>query len=107
VGDIHRCNHGGEEDGFAGTAPVGSFPGFPSPYGAEDMAGNVAEWTLDWYSTSHHAGIDGYRMRRGGSWRSVPEGVDGVSGATSLPLQGSGIVGFRGVLPERETRSGS
>jgi len=102
AGDVQRCNHAGDEDGFESTAPVCSFPAYPSPYGACDMAGNVAEWTLDWYSTSHHADIDGYRMRRGGSWRSVPEGVDAVSGATSLPLKGSGVVGFRGVLPGGE-----
>jgi formylglycine-generating enzyme required for sulfatase activity len=31
------------------AAPVGSFPGGASPYGALDMAGNLAEWVADWY----------------------------------------------------------
>jgi formylglycine-generating enzyme required for sulfatase activity len=101
-GDPPRCNYDGDGDGYPHAAPVGSFPGFESPYGAVDMAGNVAEWTLDWYSTSYHADLDGYRMRRGGSWRSVPQGVGAVSGATSLPLEGSNLVGFRGVLPGTE-----
>ncbi len=34
-----------KEDGFVGTAPVGSFPDGKSPYGAYDLAGNVSEWT--------------------------------------------------------------
>ena len=95
---VHRCNHASGADGFAGTAPVGSFGSFSSPYGIADMAGNAAEWTLDWYTTSYHADLDGYRMVRGGSWRAVPEGVDAVTGATQVPVEGSGVVGFRGRL---------
>ena len=34
-------------DGYEGTAPVDSFP--PNGHGLHEMAGNVWEWTTDWY----------------------------------------------------------
>jgi formylglycine-generating enzyme required for sulfatase activity len=94
---VWRCNCDTEADGFAYTAPVGSFSQFNSPYGICDLAGNVAEWTLDWYTTSHHAGLDGFRVVRGGSWMAVPVACDAITGATQLPLKESSIMGFRGV----------
>jgi len=93
---VYRCNYDGEGDGFPYTAPVGSFDKFNTLYGACDMAGNVAEWTFDWYSTPYHVGLDGFRMVRGGSWMAFPSACDAVTGATQLPLKENSIMGFRG-----------
>ena len=42
------------DDGYAFTAPVGSYPNGASPYGVLDMAGNVWEWVNDWYDPRYY-----------------------------------------------------
>jgi formylglycine-generating enzyme required for sulfatase activity len=49
-------------DGFAGSAPVGSFP--PNPYGLYDMAGNAWEWTRDFYRVDTYARDDKHGVVR-------------------------------------------
>jgi formylglycine-generating enzyme required for sulfatase activity len=66
------------DDGFAETAPVGSFSVGASPYGVMDMAGNVFEWVADWYSPDYYErsptsnplgpGVGQTHVVRGGAW---------------------------------------
>jgi formylglycine-generating enzyme len=44
-------------DGYEGTSPVANFPA--NGYGLYDMAGNVWEWTSDFYRVRHQAGEPG------------------------------------------------
>ena len=49
----HFPDHGRDSDGFAGLAPVASYP--ENGYGLYDMAGNVWQWTSDWYRPDAYA----------------------------------------------------
>lgn len=64
-------------DGYSDTAPVGSYS--PNGYGLFDMAGNVWEYSSDWYDLypgkepfPEISGLLGqtHRVIRGGSWNS-------------------------------------
>lgn len=65
-----------QDDGFAQTAPVGSFPRGRSMFGLDDLIGNVMEWAEDWdgaYTaeaqtdpTGPAKGVD--KVIRGGAW---------------------------------------
>src|SRR5215831_3423815 len=49
----HFPNTDTGEDGFTGTSPVAHYPA--NAYGLYDMAGNVWQWTSDWYRPDYYA----------------------------------------------------
>lgn len=75
--DNKRLNAGEAGNWESGVAPVGSYPQGASPYGVQDLAGNVMEWVRDWYEA--YPGNDDtnatfgkrYKVVRGGGWGGV------------------------------------
>ena len=73
--DANYSGKGGK-DIWKYTSPVGSFS--PNGYGLYDMAGNVWEWSADWYDDKYYANspkknpkgpsLGFIRVVRGGSW---------------------------------------
>jgi formylglycine-generating enzyme required for sulfatase activity/mono/diheme cytochrome c family protein len=74
--------------GHKDSTPVGQFEEGRSPYGAHDMAGNVFEWTADWYKAfpgnQHPDPNEGerYRVVKGGSWYDCTYYKCGISAPT-------------------------
>jgi formylglycine-generating enzyme required for sulfatase activity len=62
------------DDGFAGTAPIGSFPKGATREGLVDMAGNVWEWTGDWYGPYPAEGAANPKGAEAGTERVVRGG---------------------------------
>lgn len=87
-----------------GVAPVGSYKGNKSPYGAYDMAGNVWEWVSDWYEpypgSSFKSAVFGKaRVIRGGGGGTGHYAISyffrGATRQFSEPEMESDDVGFR------------
>ena len=52
------------------VSPVGLFPRGSTPEGIADLAGNVWEWSADWFDSSEES-----RSQRGGSWTNYVTGL--------------------------------
>lgn len=101
--DIKKVNTSGE---YKGITPGGSFPHGASPYGLFDMAGNVWEWTSDWYKRFPGNTYDDpdygetFKVAKGGAWGgtghySVTVYVRSAYRAVASPTNTYNDVGFR------------
>jgi sulfatase modifying factor 1 len=92
------------DDGWGATSPVGSYPAGASPFGMLDMAGNVWEWTSDWYGAYGQGAVrdpsgpssGAERVLRGGSWSALSAArVRSAFRDRNSPSYRSDGVGFR------------
>jgi formylglycine-generating enzyme required for sulfatase activity len=89
----------GREAGIRSTTAVGSFGG-ASPFGVLDMAGNVREWTADWYdkypgSSFYSQFFQKFRVHRGGGWFDDPEDLRAANRNGGPPESANDDLGFR------------
>jgi formylglycine-generating enzyme required for sulfatase activity/uncharacterized caspase-like protein len=93
-----------DNDGWATTAPVGSYPAGASPFGALDMAGNVAEWTADSYEPYTEAAATNPQARpkgskayvfRGGAWLASDAASVRAARRDDAFSDGYLVIGFR------------
>jgi len=105
--DRQRANYVGAQ-AFDTVTPVGSFKDGASPYGAFDMAGNVYEWTQDWYDRDYYAvsprknprgpAAGAYRVVRGGSFFTEMFDLRVTARSMAWPsFQAHRMIGFRPV----------
>jgi formylglycine-generating enzyme required for sulfatase activity len=93
------------DDGYVRTAPVGSYPAGVSPYGVHDLAGNVWEWTADWYDDEYYAtsppdnpkgpAAGSGKVLRGGGWNFGPVSARATHRTSHGPDNRYHIVGLR------------
>jgi formylglycine-generating enzyme required for sulfatase activity len=92
------------------TTMVGNYKKGKSPYGADDMAGNVWEWVNDWYGSTYYEvspasnppGPDSgdTRVLRGGSWNYDDYEIRSANRSSSAPTDAYYNIGFRCALSQ-------
>ena len=83
------------ESGINNTSPVAMYPqGSSRPFGLQDMAGNVWEWTASWYDQEQRG-----RVLRGGSWYFNQRFARVSIRYNYAPVSANHLVGFRPVAP--------
>jgi formylglycine-generating enzyme required for sulfatase activity len=107
--DCSKANFGGPGSCIGDTDRVGRRPAGASPFGALDMAGNVWEWTADWYDAGYYAkspasdpkGPEQGRLKvmRGGCWLSGTDSLRVSCRKAELPQSWAYNVGFRCAYP--------
>lgn len=97
--DPQKAN--GKDRGIRGTTAVGSFAEGASPYGVMDMAGNVWEWTADWYKPYPGSTFESpyfgekFRVLRGGGWFETAEFLRTMVRNAGTPETANDDIGFR------------
>jgi formylglycine-generating enzyme required for sulfatase activity len=82
------------EGGWGWTAPVAAHPSGASPFGAEQLAGNVWEWVAD-------AAPGGWGVVRGGSYLDTGWGLRASRAQPADPARATATTGFRIAIDDR------
>lgn len=91
------------DDGFPESSPVGAFPLGASPFGVEDLAGNVWEWCSDYFEpykgtpkmNPRGPTAGAKRVYRGGSWKSRFNSLRATTRGSNAPNYSCNDLGFR------------
>ena len=95
----------GLNEGSETVSPIGNHEKGQSPYGVHDLAGNLYEWTTDWYDEEYYKNIPASnphgpaegttKVQRGGSYTNTPYRLRSSFRTKGDPTEHEPNVGFR------------